>query len=61
MRLDQLGFIVFAGCLSPSGSGAKRLVSMASGHLVIVPADVTNDESVEQAAEFVKENLGDNS
>ncbi|ESO91027.1 hypothetical protein LOTGIDRAFT_233518 [Lottia gigantea] len=49
---DQ-GFIVFAGCLKPDGSGAKNLQSRSSDRIQIVPLDVTSDDSVANALQCV--------
>ncbi|KAG1651010.1 D-beta-hydroxybutyrate dehydrogenase, mitochondrial [Nymphon striatum] len=56
-RLDKIGFTVFAGCLMPEGEGAETLRKEASDRLKIVSLNITDDESVKKAAEFVKENL----
>ena len=60
VRLDELGFTVFAGCLHPGGHGAKKLKSSSSSNLHIVPVDVGNDDSVLKAHQYVVENLPPN-
>ena len=60
VRLDELGFTVFAGCLRPSGKGAKKLKSVSSRNLHIVPVDVGNDESVAKAHQYVVNHLPKN-
>ena len=60
VRLDELGFTVFAGCLHPGGHGAKKLKSSSSNNLHIVPVDVGNDDSVLKAHQYVVENLPPN-
>src|SRR5687767_4910080 len=45
-RLDNYGFHVYAGCLFPSGEGAKCLQRECSNRLTIVKLDVTKDEDV---------------
>jgi len=56
-RLDNLGFSVFAGCLLPEKDGAQELKELCSDRLHIVPIDVTKDEVVEKAAQYVKKSL----
>lgn len=56
-RLDGLGFTVYAGCLVPDGDGALELKEICSDQLHIVPLDVTKDEVVAKAAQFVKDTL----
>ncbi|XP_065150809.2 D-beta-hydroxybutyrate dehydrogenase, mitochondrial [Paramisgurnus dabryanus] len=58
-HLHQLGFTVFAGCLSKDGEGAKVLENLHSEKLKVVQLDVCNEEQVSQAVEFVKANLED--
>lgn len=38
--LDQKGFVVFAGCLSPEGVGAQSLMRQCSSNLKILKLDV---------------------
>ncbi|GIX96165.1 estradiol 17-beta-dehydrogenase 2 [Caerostris extrusa] len=57
-KLDAEGFHVFATCLNPSGPGATQLNKETSERLKILEMDVTSDERVQKAVEFVKENLG---
>ncbi|GFT61035.1 estradiol 17-beta-dehydrogenase 2 [Nephila pilipes] len=57
-QLDSSGFHVFASCLDPSGSGADDLKKSCSKRLQILEMDVTKDDSVKQAVQFVKNNLG---
>ena len=60
IRLDELGFTVFAGCLHPGGHGARKLKSSSSNNLHLVPLDVGNDDSVLKAHQYVVENLPPN-
>lgn len=60
LRLDRLGFQVFAGCLFPQGEGAKSLQLNASSRLHIVPLDVTKDEDFQKAVDYVRRNLDGN-
>lgn len=55
--LDQKGFVVFAGCLFPQGSGALKLSRQSSNNVRILKLDVTRDEEVTQAKKIVKESL----
>ncbi|XP_023220594.1 D-beta-hydroxybutyrate dehydrogenase, mitochondrial-like [Centruroides sculpturatus] len=52
--LHSLGCTVFAGCLFPDGNGANLLKQQKSERLKIVPLDITNEESVKNALECVK-------
>ena len=56
-RLDELGFTVFAGCLHPGGHGAKKLKSSSSEKLHIVNHDVSSDDSVAKAHQYVVDHL----
>ncbi|XP_050040058.2 retinol dehydrogenase 5-like isoform X1 [Dermacentor andersoni] len=60
IRLDRLGFQVFAGCLFPHGEGAKSLQLKASSKLHVVPLNVTKDEDFRQAVDYVRQNLDGN-
>ncbi|GFR25901.1 estradiol 17-beta-dehydrogenase 2, partial [Trichonephila clavata] len=57
-RLDSKGFHVFATCLFPSAGGAMELKKSCSQRLHVLHLDVTKDDSVKEAAEFVQQNLG---
>ncbi|GBN97763.1 hypothetical protein AVEN_225139-1 [Araneus ventricosus] len=56
-RFDELGMTVFAGCLQSEGKGALELKDVCSKQLHIVPLDITNDEQVKKAVEYVEANL----
>lgn len=56
-ELDRLGFTVFAGCLFSDKEGAAALKKNCSKRLTVVKLDVTNQESVEEAAKIVENNL----
>lgn len=58
-RLDERGFLVFAGCLLPDGEGAQQLNNECSDKLRVVPVDVTDELQVGRAVKSVKENLGE--
>ncbi|XP_054707813.1 short-chain dehydrogenase/reductase family 9C member 7-like [Uloborus diversus] len=58
-RLDSIGFKVFAGCLDPDGAGARALKDTTTHHLRIVRLNVTQDDSVREALETVKKEMGD--
>lgn len=60
IRLDAMGFSVYAGCLFPDKDGALELKEKCSDRMQIVPIDVTKDEVVQKAAKYVKETLGNN-
>ncbi|GFY56990.1 estradiol 17-beta-dehydrogenase 2 [Trichonephila inaurata madagascariensis] len=57
-RLDSKGFHVFATCLFPAGEGAMELKKSCSQRLRVLHLDVTKDDSVKEAADFVEQNLG---
>lgn len=58
-RLDQEGYVVFAGCLEADGKGATDLKTKCSDRLHIVPLDVTDDKSVTSAGNYVRDNLAE--
>ncbi|XP_056267186.1 D-beta-hydroxybutyrate dehydrogenase, mitochondrial [Pseudoliparis swirei] len=60
-HLHELGFTVFAGCLSKDGGGegAKELEEFHSDRMKVVQLDVCSDEQVARAVEYVKDNLKD--
>uniref|UniRef100_A0A0B6ZJ20 Uncharacterized protein n=1 Tax=Arion vulgaris TaxID=1028688 RepID=A0A0B6ZJ20_9EUPU len=55
VRLDKLGFHVFAGCLTQAG--AKSLSDICSSRLTTVILDVGSTESIEQAVQVVQRKL----
>lgn len=59
-RLDEKGFQVFAGCLSPDREGAKQLKEACSENLTIVQLDVTDDWQVRGMIKAVKEKMNGN-
>ena len=56
LRLDQRGFRVLASCLTPSG--AEDLQRVASSRLHTTLLDVTDPQSVRQAATWVETHVG---
>ncbi|KAL0170667.1 hypothetical protein M9458_035263, partial [Cirrhinus mrigala] len=56
-KLDRMGFTVFAGCLCPEGPGAQSLVEEGSDRMKVLQLDVTKDEDVSLAKDFVQANL----
>jgi len=56
-HLDFLGFHVFAGCLDTSSEGAQRLRVECSPFLRLVNMDVTKEDHVRHAMDYVAENL----
>lgn len=59
-KLDEVGYTVFATCLDPKGEGAENLLKDCSEKLKVLPMNVTDDESISHAKEFVEKNLGQN-
>ena len=57
LRLDQRGFRVLASCLTPSG--AEDLRQVASSRLHTTLLDVTDPQSVRQAAKWVETHVGE--
>jgi 3-hydroxybutyrate dehydrogenase len=57
LRLDTLGFKVYAGCLHADGSGAEDLKSKASERLHVIQLDVTNQEQIDAAFQIIKSTL----
>ena len=55
--LDSIGFHVFAGCLDTSSEGAQRLRVECSPFLKLVNMDVTRDDHVQHAVQYVLDNL----
>ncbi|GFW52723.1 17-beta-hydroxysteroid dehydrogenase type 6 [Trichonephila clavipes] len=58
IRLDSLGYKVFAGCLEPEGKETQKLKEVVSNNLEIIPLDVTQVDSVQNALETVESKLG---
>lgn len=59
-RMDTLGYKVFAACLNPKCMGAKELSVNCTSNLHILSMDVTNDQSIQDAEEYVTQNLREN-
>uniref|UniRef100_K1QYM4 D-beta-hydroxybutyrate dehydrogenase, mitochondrial n=1 Tax=Magallana gigas TaxID=29159 RepID=K1QYM4_MAGGI len=55
MRLDAMGFTVFAGCLNPESEGAKRLKEEASGQIHVLKMDINSDADVKSVLDYVNE------
>lgn len=53
-RLDQLGFTVFAGCLSEKSTGAQDLRKTSSRRVHILKLDVTKSDDIVRATETVR-------
>ncbi|XP_044516647.1 short-chain dehydrogenase/reductase family 9C member 7-like [Gracilinanus agilis] len=62
LRLFNLGFTVFATCLFPDGEGAQHLRQEAgsSRRLHVLKLDVTQDQDVAEAKDFVLKNMPEN-
>lgn len=58
IRLDSLGFNVFATCLTSEGQ--TQLTASCSKRLTTLHLDVTNSEEIKKAFEFVAQNLPEN-
>ncbi|XP_064614274.1 retinol dehydrogenase 7-like [Liolophura sinensis] len=55
IRLDEMGFHVYAGCLTKNGE--EDLRKKTSSRLVTVPLDISNEKSIEEALKLVRERL----
>ncbi|AWP20586.1 putative D-beta-hydroxybutyrate dehydrogenase mitochondrial-like [Scophthalmus maximus] len=60
-HLHGLGLTVFAGCLlkHKGGEGAKALEEFNSDRMKVVQLDVCSEEQVNQAVEYIKDNIED--
>lgn len=56
-RLDSLGFTVFAGCRNTSDQRIKSLLESCSSRVLPVKLDVTSDDDVRSAYDFVVKHL----
>lgn len=54
---DRCGFRVLAGCLTEAG--AAQLSEASSGHLKTTLLDVTDSDSVDKVADWIKKEVGD--
>ena len=61
IRLDSMGFKVYAGCLTINGDGAQHLRNICSDRLILVPLDVTKNEEISAATQLVLSTLEDRS
>ncbi|XP_060567762.1 D-beta-hydroxybutyrate dehydrogenase, mitochondrial-like isoform X1 [Ruditapes philippinarum] len=59
-HFDELGFTVFAGCLHKQGEGADALSKQSSGKIHVVQIDVTDDQSIEDAFQYVSKHVPSN-
>ncbi|XP_063218228.1 D-beta-hydroxybutyrate dehydrogenase, mitochondrial-like [Bacillus rossius redtenbacheri] len=57
LRLADMGFVVFAGCLFAEGQGAKQLKNTGRSNIHVIQLDVTSDEQVKRARDYVTEHL----
>ncbi|WAR19587.1 BDH-like protein [Mya arenaria] len=53
-HLDELGFTVFASCLDDKSHGARKLRTTCSKKLHVLHCDVTKDDSINNAAEYIR-------
>ncbi|XP_066995756.2 D-beta-hydroxybutyrate dehydrogenase, mitochondrial [Anabrus simplex] len=62
LRLEKLGFVVFAGCLlaNKGGAGAQQLKDARRRNIHVVQLDVSSDEEIRIAVEYVKKHLPSN-
>lgn len=61
VKLDGIGFKVYAGCLNVRGEGAQSLKTKCSNRLHLVPLDVTQSDQISAATQLVKSTLEDRS
>ncbi|KAK2859528.1 hypothetical protein Q5P01_004148 [Channa striata] len=60
-HLHKLGFTVFAGCFlkDKGGEGAKELEEFHSDRMKVVQLDVCSEDQVNDAVQYIKDNLED--
>lgn len=61
VKLDGIGFKVYAGCLNVRGEGAQNLKSKCSDRLHLLPLDVTQTDQVSSATQLVASTLEERS
>ena len=61
IKLDGIGFKVYAGCLDVRGDGPQELKTKCSDRLNIIPLDVTKSDQVSAATHLVASTLEDRS
>ncbi|XP_054153453.1 retinol dehydrogenase 7-like [Oppia nitens] len=59
-ELDSKGFTVFASCLNPDSKAVQSLSNLCSDRLKILKMDVTKDDDIKEAVNFVNNNLQNN-
>ncbi|KAJ8026550.1 D-beta-hydroxybutyrate dehydrogenase, mitochondrial [Holothuria leucospilota] len=57
IRLDKLGFYVYASCLFPDGEGSKILQQQCSKRLKVIKLDVTKQDEVDRAVEQIEKDI----
>ncbi|XP_069683949.1 D-beta-hydroxybutyrate dehydrogenase, mitochondrial-like [Periplaneta americana] len=57
LRLEKLGAVVFAGCLKSQEGGAKQLADKGLTNLHVVQMDITSDEEMRTALDYVTSHL----
>ena len=57
-RLDMLGVNVYAACLTEAAQNRLKLV--ASSRLKTLSLDITKQDQIKQAVDFVRQNLPEN-
>ncbi|XP_059482224.1 D-beta-hydroxybutyrate dehydrogenase, mitochondrial-like [Neocloeon triangulifer] len=58
LRLQKLGFVVFAACLNKNGEGAKKLLKESEDKVIPVQMNVISDDEIETAFDEISEELG---
>ena len=61
IKLDSIGFKVYAGCLDVRGEGPQELKTKCSKRLNLIPLDVTKSDQVSAATHLVASTLEDRS
>ncbi|CAB3384705.1 Hypothetical predicted protein [Cloeon dipterum] len=57
LRLEKLGFVIFAACLDKNGDGAKMLKKEGGDKMIPVQMNVTSDEQIASTLDEVTEEL----
>ena len=61
IKLDGIGFKVYAGCLDVRGVGPQELKAKCSNRLNLIPLDITKSDQVSAAIHLVASTLEDRS
>lgn len=61
LKCHDLGLFVVAGCLNPESDGAKKLNQLHNNNrMVVIPVDIRDNNSIEEAQNRVDELIAEN-